>query len=104
MASSAVDIAAVAVTLPRTPIPPNDILIVGFDFGTGSSRTTAKHVYGIRTRESAVIRYIRLKADQDLAIRQIMILQEDRKLVYGNVDVNKAVQGNRSLRFKPCVA
>ena len=96
MASSAVP--GAAVMLPATPIPPNDLLIVGFDFGTGSSRTTAKHVYGIHTRESAVIQHIRLKPDQDLAIRQIMLLPEDGEVIYGNVDVNKAVQRQPSLK------
>jgi molecular chaperone DnaK (HSP70) len=87
-------------TLPLTPIPPNDLLIVGFDFGTGSSRTTAKHVYGDHTRENAVIRHIRLKPDQDFAMRQIMNLLEDGNVVYGNVDVNKAVQRKPSLRAR----
>lgn len=98
MASS--DVPGTAVLLPATQMPPNDLLIIGFDFGTGSSRTTAKHIYGIHTRESAVIQHIRVEEDQDLAIRQIMILPEDGNVVYGNVDVNKAVQKKESLRSR----
>lgn len=86
--------------LPLTPMPPNDLLIIGFDFGTGSSRTTAKHVHGIHTRESAVIQQIYLKPDQDLAIRQILNLLEDGNVIYGNIDVNKAVQRYPSLRAR----
>jgi hypothetical protein len=98
MASSAIPGATGA--LPSPPIAPNHLLIVGFDLGTGSLRTTAKHVHGIHTRESAVIRHIRLKSDQDLAIRQILNLLEDGNVVYGNVDVNKAVQRKPSLKAR----
>jgi len=89
-----------AVALPATLIPPGDLLIVGIDSGTGSSRVNAKHVHGIHTRESATIRVIRLKADQDVATKQILILHKDGNIVYGNHDVNKAIQQNQELRAK----
>ena len=98
MASSTASGAAVTPSL--TPLPPDDLLIIGVDSGTGSSRVNAKHVHGIFTRESAKIRVIRLKADQDVATKQILILHKDGNVVYGNHDVNKAMQQDRTLKAK----
>jgi len=90
IASSAVPDAVV--TLQSTPMPPDDLLIIGIDAGTGSTRTVAQHIHGIHTRESATIGEVWLKEDQDVAISQILILLEDGTVIYGNVDVNKALQ------------
>lgn len=98
MAATAISGAAVA--LPFTALPPDDLLIIGVDLGTCSTRVNAKHVHGIFTRESARIRVVRLKADQDVATKQILILHKDGNVVYGNHDVNKAMQQDWKLKAK----
>ena len=78
-------------------MPPNDLLRLGIDAGTGSTRTMGQHIHGIHTRESATIKAIQLRPDQEVAIRQIMILPPQGEIIYGDHDVDKALQRDRSL-------
>ena len=87
-----------APTLKATPMPPNDLLRLGIDFGTGSTRAVGQHIHGIHTRESAKIKKIQLRPDQELAIRQIMILPPEGEIIYGDHDVGKALQRDSSLK------
>jgi len=83
--------------LRSTLMPPNDLLRLGFDTGTGSTRTMGQHIHGIHTRESAKIREVQLNPDVDGAISQVMPLPPKGEIIYGDHDVHNALHRNRSL-------
>lgn len=83
--------------LRSTLMPPNDLLRLGFDAGTGSTRTMGQHIHGVHTRESATIREVQLRPDQEVAISQVMLLPPKGEIIYGDHDVDSALHRNRAL-------